>query len=197
MNPERFEKIKNFALELDKEKNILRQTHILDYKRQENDAEHAWHMALMIYLFKEYANEEFDVLKAIMMALVHDVVEIDAGDTYAYSEGDKKTQKEREEKAAERIFGILPEDLGDEMRSLFEEYEKGESAEAKFVRVMDNFQPLLLNDANNGKDWKRFNIKKSQVMERQGKSEPGSKDIWEYSKRIIEDNTRKGNLIDE
>lgn len=197
MDLERLEKQINFILELDKEKSILRQTHILGYKRQENDAEHAWHMAIMIYLLKEYANEDFDVLKAIMMALVHDVVEIDAGDTYAYNEDGKKTQKEREEKAANRIFGLLPEDLGVELKSLFEEYEKCESAEAKFVRVMDNFQPLLLNDANNGADWKRFNIKKSQVMERQGKSKPGSKDIWEFSKKIIENNTIKGNLINE
>ncbi len=194
---ERFKKIVDFILEIDKEKNILRQTHISGYKRQENDAEHAWHMAVMIYLLKEYANEEFDVAKSMMMALIHDVVEIDAGDTYAYNEEAKKTQKERENKAAERIFGLLPDDFKEEMKSLFEEYEICESAEAKFVRVMDNFQPLLLNDINNGGDWRAHNVKKSQVIERQKKSKPGSEVIWEYSRKLIENNAEKGNLINE
>ena len=109
MDRERFKKQIDFVLEIDKEKNILRQTHLTDYRRQENDAEHAWHMAVMIYLLKEYANEEFDVAKAMMMALIHDIVEIDAGDTYAYDTKNLETQKEREVKAAERIFGLLPE----------------------------------------------------------------------------------------
>ena len=123
---ERFDKQLAFILELDKEKNILRQTHLSDYSRRENDAEHAWHMAVMLYLLKEYANEPFDLAKAMMMALIHDVVEIDAGDTYAYDEEAKKTQAAREAKAAERIFGLLPEDQRDELRALFEEYEAQE-----------------------------------------------------------------------
>ena len=110
MEHKRFQKQLDFILEIDKEKNILRQTHLSNHGRRENDAEHAWHMAIMIYLLKEYANEEFDVTKAMMMALIHDIVEIDAGDTYAYDVENKKTQEEREKKAAERIFGILPEE---------------------------------------------------------------------------------------
>ena len=197
MDRERIKKQIDFVLEIDKEKNILRQTHLTDYRRQENDAEHAWHMAVMIYLLKEYANEEFDVAKAMMMALIHDIVEIDAGDTYAYDTKNLETQKEREEKAAERIFGLLPEEQKQELKGLFEEFEACESSEAKFARVMDNFQPILLNDSNNGEDWKVHKIKKSQVENRQKSSQLGSKDIWEYTSELIERNVKKGNLIDE
>ena len=197
MDRERLKKQIDFVLEIDKEKNILRQTHLTDYRRQENDAEHAWHMAVMIYLLKEYANEEFDVAKAMMMALIHDIVEIDAGDTYAYDTKNLETQKEREEKAAERIFGLLPKEQKQELKELFEEFEACESPEAKFARVMDNFQPILLNDSNNGEDWKVHKIKKSQVENRQKSSQLGSKDIWEYTSELIERNVKKGNLIDE
>ena len=197
MDRERFKKQIDFVLEIDKEKNILRQTHLTDYRRQENDAEHAWHMAVMIYLLNEYANEEFDVAKSMLMALIHDIVEIDAGDTYAYDTKNLETQKEREEKAAERIFGLLPEEQKQELKGLFEEFEACESSEAKFARVMDNFQPILLNDSNNGEDWKVHKIKKSQVENRQKSSQLGSKDIWEYTSELIERNVKKGNLIDE
>jgi putative hydrolase of HD superfamily len=197
MNKERFEKQIAFILEADKEKNILRQTHITGYARRENDAEHAWHMAMMIYLLKEYSNEEFDVAKAMMMALIHDIVEIDAGDTYAYDTAALETQKEREERAAERIYGLLPDDQRDELRALFEEFEAGESAEARFAKTMDNFQPLLLNDSNGGADWREHKVTKSQVVGRQQKSVIGSKDIWEYTSALIDKNVQKGNIKDE
>ena len=194
---ERFKKQLDFILEIDKEKEIYRQTHLKGYKRQENDAEHAWHMAIMIYLLKEYANEEFDVAKAMMMALIHDIVEIDAGDTYAYDTKNLATQEEREEKAANRIFGMLPDEQKKEMIELFYEFEEGKTPEAKFAKTMDNFQPILLNDSNNGKDWRAHGIKKSQVEKRQKNSQLGSKDIWEYTSELIERNVKKGNLIDE
>ena len=197
MDIERFKKQLDFILEIDKEKEIYRQTHLTEYKRQENDAEHAWHMAIMIYLLKEYANEEFDVAKAMMMALTHDIVEIDAGDTYAYDNANLVTQKDREEKAADRIYGLLPDEQRDELRALFEEFEEGKTPEAKFARVMDNFQPLILNDSNNGKDWIVHGIKKSQVEKRQNSSKMGSEAIWEYTKELIDNNVKKGNLIDE
>ena len=197
MNIDRFKKQLDFILEIDKEKEIYRQTHLTEYKRQENDAEHAWHMAIMIYLLKEYANEEFDVAKAMMMALTHDIVEIDAGDTYAYDNANLVTQKDREEKAADRIYGLLPDEQRDELRALFEEFEEGKTPEAKFARVMDNFQPLILNDSNNGKDWRVHGIKKSQVEKRQISSKMGSEAIWEYTKDLIDNNVKKGNLIDE
>lgn len=197
MDKERFQKQLEFILEADKEKNIFRQTHLSGHGRRENDAEHAWHMAIMIYLLKEYANEEIDVAKAMMMALIHDIVEIDAGDTYAYDTAGLETQKEREEKAAERIFGMLPEDQKAELKSLFEEFEAYETPEAKFARAMDNFQPLLLNDSNNGGDWKEHNVCRSQIMGRHKKTRLGSEEIGQYSEELIMENVKKGNIRDE
>lgn len=197
MDKERFKKQLDFILEADKEKNILRQTYISGNIRRENDAEHAWHMAMMIYLLKEYANEEIDLAKAMMMALIHDIVEIDAGDTYCYDSDSVETQKEREEKAAERIFGLLPDEQRDELRSLFEEFEAYSTPEARFARAMDNFQPLLLIDSNGGADWKKRGICKSQVMKRHCKTALGSKEIGEYSMELIKDNTKKGNLRED
>ncbi len=197
MNRERFEKQLAFILEADKEKNILRQTHLSGHGRRENDAEHAWHMAMMIYLLKEYSNEDFDVTKAMMMALIHDIVEIDAGDTYAYDTMGLKTQKERERRAADRIFGMLPEDQRDELRTLFEEFEAGESAEARFAKVMDNFQPLLLNHSNDGADWREHQVTKSKVVGRQQTSRLGSETIWKYTEELINKNVEKGSIKDQ
>ncbi len=191
---ERFEKQIRFILEADKEKNIYRQTHLTGYTRRENDAEHAWHMAMMIYLLREYSNDEFDVAKAMMMALIHDIVEIDAGDTYAYDTTALKTQAEREALAAERIFGLLPEDQYGELKALFYEFEVGESPEARFAKSMDNFQPLLLNDYNNGRDWREHGVCRSQVEKRQSRSQKGSDFIWKYTKGIIDRNVEKGNI---
>ena len=154
-------------------------------------------MAIMIYLLKEYANEAIDVAKAMMMALIHDIVEIDAGDTYAYDAKGLESQKEREEKAAERIFGLLPEDQKAELKSLFEEFEAYESPEAKFARAMDNFQPLLLNNSNGGSDWREHGVARSQVMKRHVKTKLGSDEIWQYAEKILEENVRKGNIRDD
>lgn len=197
MDKERFEQQLAFILEADKEKNILRQTHLSGHGRRENDAEHAWHMAIMVYLLKEYANEEIDMAKAMMMALIHDIVEIDAGDTYAYDEAGLATQKEREAQAAQRIFGLLPEDQREELLMLFEEFENYATPEARFARAMDNFQPLLLNHSNNGGDWKEHDVCKSKVFQRQIKTKRGSEEIWQYTEALIEENVRKGNLRNE
>ena len=197
MDHQRFQKQLDFILEADKEKTILRQTHLTGYLRQENDAEHAWHMAMMVYLLKEYANEEIDLARTMMMALIHDIVEIDAGDTYAYDSAGKATQAERERLAADRIFGMLPEDQAVEIRSLFDEFEACQTPEAKFVRAMDNLQPILLNDANNGRDWRLHQVKASQVKKRQERTGLGSTQIWEFINGLIDENRRKGNLRDE
>lgn len=197
MNKERFKRQLEFILEVDKEKNILRQTHLSGYVRRENDAEHSWHMAMMIYLLKEYSNENFDIAKAMMMALIHDVVEIDAGDTYAYDAKGLESQKEREDLAAERIFGILPKDQRDELKALFEEFEACESPEARFAKAMDNFQPILLNNSNNGADWREHKVTKTKVFNRQKNSILGSKEIWQYTEELINQNVKKGNIIDE
>lgn len=197
MERERFEKQMAFILEADKEKNILRQTHLSGHGRQENNAEHAWHMAMMIYLLKEYANAPIDLAKTMMMALIHDIVEIDAGDTYAYDAAGMETQAERERLAAERIFGLLPDDQRDELRGLFEEFEAGETAEAKFARTMDNLQPLMLNDSNDGGDWRAHQVTRTQVMKRHARNQLGSEVIGEYTKELIDKNVQKGNIRDE
>ena len=197
MEKERFARQLAFILEADKEKNILRQTHLSGGGRQENDAEHAWHMAMMIYLLQEYANEPIDLAKTMMMALIHDIVEIDAGDTYAYDETAMASQAERERLAADRIFGLLPDDQRDELRALFEEFEAGETAEAKFARTMDNLQPLMLNNSNNGGDWREHQVTKTQIMKRHGRNQIGSAFIGEYTRELIEENVQKGNIRDE
>lgn len=194
---ERLRKQLDFSLEIDKEKNIFRQTHLSGAGRNENDAEHAWHMAIMTYLLKEYADDGFDVSKAMLMCLIHDIVEIDAGDTYAYDPEGKKTQKEREEKAKERIFGMLPSDQRDELTAIFEEFEEGETSEARFVRAMDNLQPLILNDSNGGNDWKEHGIRASQVYKRQGSTKEASAVLYEHTDSIIRKNIKKGSLIND
>ena len=154
-------------------------------------------MAMMIYLLKEYANEEIDLAITMMMALIHDIVEIDAGDTYAYDDQGLATQKEREAQAAKRIFGLLPADQKAEMMALFEEFEAYESAEAKFAHAIDNFQPLLLNDSNNGYDWESHDVSAKRILKRHSLSKLGSNKIGEYSEKLIEENVVKGNLKGE
>lgn len=194
MDRERLEKQIRFILEIDKEKSILRQTHLTGHGRRENDAEHAWHMALMIYLLRGYANEEVDVTKAMMMALIHDIVEIDAGDTYAYDDSGLAAQQEREREAMHRIFGLLPEDQKNELISLFEEFEACSTPETKFVHAMDNFQPLLLNHSNGGSDWVEHGVTETKVFKRHRQTAAGSEDIWNYSREILEENIKKGNI---
>lgn len=198
MDKERLEKQFAFCLEVDKEKKIERQTYISDASRQENDAEHAWHMALMTLILSEYANEEIDILKTISMILIHDVVEIDAGDTYAYDEEGKKTQKERELKAADRIFAMLPEDQQARFRALWDEFEAAETKEAKFARTMDNLQPMMLNNATDGKSWKKKGVRLSQVLKRNERTPKGSKELWDYAyENMLKPNVEKGRIVDD
>lgn len=184
-----------FALEIDKEKNILRQTHLSGHGRNENDAEHAWHMAVMAYLLKEYANEEVDISKVMIMCLIHDIVEIEAGDTYAYDEDGLKTQKAREDMAKEHIFSILPDDQKQEMIALFDEFEANQTPESKYAHAMDNLQPLILNNSNGCSDWKRHKVSASQVYKRQNKTKDGSVKLFEVVDNIIKENINKGNII--
>lgn len=192
---ERLRRQLDFALELDKEKNVLRQTHLSGHGRRENDAEHAWHMAIMAYLLREYSNAPIDIGKVMLMCLIHDVVEIDAGDTYAYDPEGKKTQRAREEAAKVRLFGMLPEDQRDELTKLFEEFEARETPEAKFARAMDNLQPLILNHANGGSDWREHGVNATQVYGRQSSTRPGSEALYEVTDQIIQENIRRGSLI--
>ena len=190
----RLRKQLDFALEIDKEKNIFRQTHLSGHGRNENDAEHAWHMAIMAWLLREYANEEVDVAKVMLMCLIHDIVEIDAGDTYAYDEENLKTQKAREDAAKERIFSLLPEDQKAELVALFDEFEAYETAEAKFAHSMDNLQPLMLNNSNDGGDWREHQVNADQVRGRQSKNRLGSETLFRLTDAIIQEHIEKGNI---
>ena len=163
---ERLKQQLEFVLEIDKEKNIFRQTHLSGQGRNENDAEHAWHMAIMAYLLREYSNEPVDIGRVMLMCLIHDIVEIDAGDTYAYDADGLKTQKAREDAAKERIFSLLPEDQ----------------------------KPLLLNDSNDGGDWKEHEVNAEKVYGRQRKTKRGSEKLFEVTDQILKENIEKGNL---
>ena len=191
---ERLQKQLDFILEIDKEKNIFRQTHLSGHGRNENDAEHAWHMAIMAYLLQEYSNEKIDVARVMLMCLIHDVVEIDAGDTYAYDAEGLKTQKAREEAAKERLYSILPEDQKKDLVAIFDEFEERKTPEAKFARALDNLQPLLLNNSNGGGDWKNHDVTAEQVYGRQSRTREGSEKLFEVTDQILKENIAKGNL---
>ena len=194
----RLEKQLDFIREIDNEKEIFRQTYLADASRKENDAEHAWHMAIMTMLLSEYANEKIDVLKTVGMLLIHDIVEIDAGDTYAYDEAGKATQHEREQKAAERIYGLLPKEQGEPLLELWEEFEAQQTPEAKFAHTMDNIQPMLLNDASGGLSWREHSVKLSQILGRNKRTALGSEKIWDYAfNNILKKNVENGNIIDD
>ena len=191
---ERLKQQLDFALEIDKEKNIFRQTHLSGHGRNENDAEHAWHMAIMAYILREYANEPVDIARVMLMCLIHDIVEIDAGDTYAYDAEGLKTQKARENAAKERIFSLLPDEQKQELMQLFDEFEEFTTPESQFAHAMDNLQPLILNSSNGGSDWREHDVSAEQVYGRQRKTRLGSERLYEETDRILQENIRKGSL---
>ncbi len=194
MDRERFERQRDFILEIDREKEVLRQTHITGYARREDDAEHAWHMAVMAYLLGEYANEPVDIARTMIMCLVHDVVEIDAGDSYAYDSSAQATHVERETRAAERIFGLLPDDQAADLRALWEEFEADETPEARFARAMDNVQPLMLNDSNDGRDWVAHDVSIHETRGRNATTRRGSAELADNVEERFEANVEKGSL---
>lgn len=191
---ERLEQQIQFILEIDKIKSITRQTYLADGSRKENDAEHSWHLAVMCVLLGEYANSPVDVLRVMKMVLVHDLVEIDAGDTYAYDEAGAATQHAREEEAARRIFGMLPEDQGAELYGLWQEFEAQESGEAKFAAALDRFQPVLLNHSSGGKSWREHQVRREQVMKRNRITEEGARQLFERLEEIIGEHVERGNI---
>ncbi len=191
---ERLKRQLEFSLEIDKEKNVFRQTHLSGHGRNENDAEHSWHMAIMAYLLREYSNEPVDIARVMLMCLIHDVVEIDAGDTYAYDEASLATQQEREDKAKERLFSMLPQDQAEELTEIFEEFEAYETPESKFAHAMDNLQPVILNNSNGGGDWKEHGVTAEQIYGRQRKTALGSEELFEVVDRIIRENIDKGSI---
>ena len=192
---DRLEQQFQFIQEIDKEKFIGRQTYLSDGQRKENDAEHAWHLALMTILLSDYANEKIDVLKTVTMLLIHDIVEIDAGYTYAYDEEAKKTQKDREEKAAERIFGLLPQDQREVFQGLWKEFEEQKTPEARFARTMDNLQPMMLNHVTDGKAWVEHGVYLDQILKRNAITDKGSEILWEYAREhFIRPSLEKGRI---
>lgn len=198
MDEKRLEQQIAFCREIDKEKFVGRQTWLTGAVRKENDAEHAWHMAVMTILLSEYANEEIDVLRTMTMLLIHDLVEIYAGDTYAYDEEGKKTQKSRELAAADRLFQMLPEDQGKKFREIWEEFEAENTPESRFARTMDNLQPMMLNAATDGKSWADRGIRLSQILGRNKNTAKGSEVLWEYAKEnFLQPNLEKGRIVED
>ena len=194
----RLEEQFEFIKEIDKEKAIIRQNYITAADRRETDSDHAWHLAMMTILLSEYSAEPIDVLKTVTMVLIHDIVEIDAGDTYAYDEKAAVDQHKRERLAAERIFGLLPGDQCAKFRALWEEFEARETPEAKFARTMDHIQPLMLNDATDGRAWREHGVRLSSVLKRNTDTGEVSEELWDYAKaNFIEPNVENGNIIDD
>lgn len=192
----RLEQQFQFILEIDKAKRITRQTYCSDGVTKENDAEHGWHAALMAILLSEYANEPIDVLKTVTMLLIHDIVEIDAGDTYAYDEAGIATQAEREQQAAQRIYGLLPEEQGSRLLDLWREFEAGETAEARFAKAMDKVQPIMLNAATEGRAWQEHQVQLHKILNRNEKTAEGSAVLWEYAlQKFILPNVENGKIL--
>ncbi|WP_281633528.1 HD domain-containing protein [Flavobacterium luteolum] len=183
-----------FIKEIDKVKYIQRKTKLFNSDRCENDAEHSWHLALMAIVLAEHSNEPIDVLKVVKMVLIHDIVEIDAGDVFIYDTVKSHDKTDEERLAANRIFGLLPEKQAKELIAIWEEFEAGETNEAKFARSMDRLEPLLQNTSNNGGTWKEFGVKYDKVYEKKSVIKNGSESLWNYAEGLINESVQKGIL---
>lgn len=195
MDYERLKKQIDFIVEMDKLKHVYRRTFLIQSEKRENDAEHSWHVALMALLLSEHARaEKLDIFRVVKMLLIHDLVEIDAGDTFIYDREKNKDKWVRERNAAKRIFNILPEDQADEFSSLWREFEEGRTPESKFAASLDRLQPILYNYETQGKLWKLHGIQSSQVIEVNKRMREGSSVLWNYAKKLISDAVQKGYL---
>ncbi|MBD3582446.1 HD domain-containing protein [Flavobacterium selenitireducens] len=183
-----------FIKEIDKVKYILRKTKLLHSDRCENDAEHSWHLAMMTIVLAEHSNHPIDVFKVLKMVLIHDIVEIDAGDTFIYDAAKSHTNTNEELIAAKRIFGLLPPEQAEEFIEIWKEFEDGFTNEAKFARAMDRFEPLLQNTSNNGGTWVEFDVPYHKVHEKKSAIGLGSATIWDYAERLIDESVEKGIL---
>ncbi len=192
MDLERLSRQIEFLAEMDRLKSILRQTLLIDRSRQEDSAEHSWHLALLAMVLAEHARAPVDLFRVLKMILVHDIIEIDAGDTYCYDEEGNRSKAERENRAADRIFSLLPEDQALEFRSLWEEFESRQTADAIFAAALDRFQPLLNNYRSGGVMWRKHGIKKEQVYLRNSPMKEGSPVLWDYAEEMIKDAIAKG-----
>lgn len=183
-----------FIKEIDKVKYIQRRTKLFNSDRNENDAEHSWHLALMAIVLNQHANENIDLLKVVKMVLIHDIVEIDAGDTFIYDTRKSHSNTDAERLAANRIFGLLPADQAAEFISIWEEFEAGETAEAKYARSMDRLEPLLQNTSNNGGTWAEYDVKYQSVYEKKKIIKEGSEAVWKYAEELIDQSVKTGIL---
>ena len=183
-----------FIKEIDKLKYIQRKTKLFDSDRPENDAEHSWHLAMMAIVLAEHSNKQIDVLKVLKMVLIHDIVEIDAGDIFLYDTTQSHDNTEAEHIAAKRIFGLLPTEQAEEFIAIWEEFEEGTTDEAKFAKPMDRFEPLLQNASNNGGTWEEFSVPYSKVYEKKKIIKNGSSVIWDYAENLINESVEKGIL---
>ncbi|MCF6464653.1 HD domain-containing protein [Clostridium sp. Cult2] len=197
MTSERLLRDIEFIVELDKMKSILRQTSLIDNSKRENDAEHSWHISVMAMILSEYANEDIDICKVIKMLLVHDLVEIYAGDTFCYDKAGNMDKKERELKAADKIFGILDRDKGEELRNLWDEFEEMKTKEAIFAASMDRLQPFFNNYFSGGGTWKKFNVSKKDIYKRIAPLKETSEELWKFTEKMIEDAFEKGYITRE
>jgi putative hydrolase of HD superfamily len=194
MNFEQLQQQIDFIHEIDKVKYIQRKTRLFNSDRAENDAEHSWHLAVMAVVLCGHSNNAIDLLKVIKMLLIHDLVEIDAGDVFLYDTEMSHTNTAAELAAAKRIFGLLPPHQAEELIAIWEEFETGETAEAKFARAMDRFEPLLQNRANKGGTWKEFDVPYDQVIEKKSIIRKGSEFLWNYAKNLIDKSVAEGIL---
>lgn len=197
MESKRLEQQMQFLLELDHMKNIYRQTRVLHEDRAENDAEHSFHLAIMTVVLAEHANAPIDVCKTMKMVLAHDIVEIDAGDTYCYDAIGYQDKAARETRAADRIFALLPPDQGAELRALWEEFEAGDTPEARFANAVDRVQPLTLNYQKGGQSWRAHGVQPDQVRGRMGAVRAGSETLADYVEALIDDADRRGFFVKE
>lgn len=184
----------NFIKEIDKVKYIQRKTKLFNSDRNENDAEHSWHLALMALVLAEHSNEDVDILKVVKMVLIHDIVEIDAGDTFIYDTQKNHSNTDEERIAANRIFGLLPKEQAEEFIAVWEEFEAGETKEAKFAKAMDRLEPLLQNTSNDGGTWKEFGVNYEKVHQKKSVIKEGSAAIWDFAEQLIDESVEKGIL---
>ncbi len=194
MQPDNLIKQVSFIKEIDKLKYIQRKTKLFNSDRNENDAEHSWHLAMMTIVLAEHSDKPIDVLKVLKMVLIHDIVEIDAGDTFIYDSAKNHTNTDEELSAANRIFGLLPAEQTEEFISIWKEFEEGATDEAKFAKAMDRFEPLLQNTSNDGGTWKEFNVPYQKVYDKKKAIKNGSAAIWDYAENLINESVEKGIL---
>ncbi|MDD3489169.1 MAG: HD domain-containing protein [Paludibacter sp.] len=194
MTPDQLLQQINFIKEIDKIKYIQRKTKLFHSDRPENDAEHSWHLAMMTIVLAEHSDVPVDVLKVLKMVLIHDIVEIDAGDTFIYDTQKNHSNTENELKAAKRIFGLLPAEQAEELIAIWQEFEAGETPEARFAKAMDRIEPLLQNTSNNGGTWREFDVDYSKVFEKKKVIAQGSATLWKFAENLLNESVEKGIL---